>query len=287
MSDIERAKVSIQQMTIAHVDQTLALCREAGWNQLSEDWQRLIRYEPSGCFVAMSHERVVASVTTTRYGRELGWIGMMLVHPDFRRLGIATALMQRSIRYLTGRQTRRIKLDATPAGKTVYEKMGFGSEWSFHRWSREGAAVSEGAAGAGVGAEHSDWAGRLPGSILKLDTEAFGADRGEWLSLLADGSFVQVDQAGFGMLRPGFLASYLGPVAAKTVSAAESIVARLCERTGRTIFWDIPSPNRHATEIAQTLGFQPVRDLTRMGLGTEGSRPNLNLQYALADPGTG
>ncbi|MCB1202766.1 MAG: GNAT family N-acetyltransferase, partial [Verrucomicrobiae bacterium] len=54
------------------------------------------------------------TATTTSYASDLAWIGMVLVHPDFRRQGIGTALLERAIRHL--REERRVtcvRLDAT------------------------------------------------------------------------------------------------------------------------------------------------------------------------------
>ena len=79
--------LSIRRANIDDIPAALALCRLSGWNQKPEDWRRLIQYEPAGCFVAESQGEVVGTVTTTCYGQELAWIGMMLVHPDFRRRG--------------------------------------------------------------------------------------------------------------------------------------------------------------------------------------------------------
>lgn len=280
MSHLDRIPFSIQRMSVGDVPQALHLCRESGWNQLHEDWQRLIRYEPAGCFTATCDDQLVGTVTTTRYGSELGWIGMMLVHPDFRRQGIAAALMHRGMDYLKNQQVRCVKLDATPVGKKLYDKLGFRDEWAYHRWSRGGSIATK---RTDRPRSHIP----LPASAIDLDRIAFGADRCDFLDLLGRVSCVHVDCGGFGMLRPGSRASYLGPITAKTPAAAELIIDELCEKTDRTILWDIPTPNGDATQIANTLGFAPVRDLTRMWIGKECLRPDMRMQYALADPGTG
>lgn len=279
MSRNEWPTFSIQQMTGNHIEGALQLCREAGWNQLRADWQRLIDYEPNGCFVAVCNGQLVGTVTTTRYGIELAWIGMMLVHPQHRRRGIATALMSSSIDYLQAQRVQCIKLDATPTGTHVYRKLGFDVEWKFHRWSREPFSEK-------TPIDTGD-ASPMSKSALALDRRVFGADRSTYLDLLRKDSLVRQTPDGFGMLRPGAVASYLGPVSASTAAAAESIIADLCTSTGDSIFWDIPSPNSAATRLASSIGFAPVRDLTRMRRGRDVLPPDLNLQFALSDPGTG
>src|SRR5262249_44841777 len=134
--------VEVRMMTQADLAAADELRRLAGWNQKPRDWQRLLTLEPRGCFVALRNGAVVGTVTTTVYGTELAWIGMMLVHPEHRRIGIATQLMNRALEYLKERQMRCVKLDATPAGQPVYEKLGFVSEWRLQRWQRVGDCVS-------------------------------------------------------------------------------------------------------------------------------------------------
>lgn len=270
---------SIERMSASKIDEALLLCRNAGWNQIRSDWQRLISYEPEGCFAAIRNEELIGTVTTTRYGTELAWIGMMLVHPEYRRQGVATALMQRSIDYLRGHGVRCIKLDATADGEKVYRRMGFDFEWSFSRYCREGTK-------AGMQCD-VDESHELPVSMLRYDRDAFGANRQSYLRLLAADSVLRIQSDGYGLMRPGFLACYLGPVIAQSPSVANSIVQDLCKTTGRTIFWDIPGPNREAVGIAHQLSFEPVRQLARMHLGPLPSGGDIDLQYGLADPGTG
>ena len=267
-------------MSARDIEPALVLCRGAGWNQLREDWLRLISYEPNGCFIATCQGQLAGTVSTTRYGSDLGWIGMMLVDPECRRRGIATALIQHSVDYLRSHGVRCISLDATPVGLLVYQNTGFEVDWSFHRWRRNGSAD-------GTPSRALSTSTRLNDQMLKLDRAAFGADRSVFLKLLSHESFSHVVSDGYGMLRSGFLASYLGPICAETAAVAETIAAELCARADGTIFWDIPAPNTDAAEIARSLGFTPVRDLTRMSLGAERLQPNLRLQYALADPAVG
>src|SRR5690242_11849446 len=130
--------IEVRTMTQADVAAADELRRLAGWNQKPRDWQRLLKLEPQGCFAALRNGAVVGTVTTTVYGTALAWIGMMLVHPEHRRIGIATRLMNRALEHLKQRRVSCVKLDATPAGQPVYEKLGFVSERRLQRWQRTG-----------------------------------------------------------------------------------------------------------------------------------------------------
>src|SRR4026209_418202 len=111
----------------------------AGWNQTIADWERFLAAEPGGCFLAEWDGVPAGTATTIVYGPAVAWIGMVLVHPDHRRRGIGRALLERCIEHLRERGVRCIKLDATPAGKQVYDGLGFKDEWTLTR--SEHAAV--------------------------------------------------------------------------------------------------------------------------------------------------
>ena len=272
--------ISIKPLKPLHIPTALQLCREAGWNQVDADWQRLLAYEPCGCFVAMKGSKLVGTITATTYGQELAWIGMMLVAVEHRRQGIATALMRKAIDTLRSRSVECIKLDATPEGEFVYSHLGFQTEWSFHRWKRDAIDCAE-----SLGNKRRVTS--LPTSVLNVDFEAFGADRSRYLNRLCRDSVVTIKGSGFGMLRIGELAAYLGPVCTADPNAARAIIQELVNGSLDTMFWDIPNSNTAAAELAIDLGFAPVRTLKRMRLGQSPNLPKLEYQFALADPATG
>lgn len=253
-----------------------SLLRLENWNQTPADLKRFLDYEPRGCFLARSGGEAVGTVTTTTYGQELGWIGMMLVHPDFRRRGIASALMKTSLDYLNEKSIACIKLDATPAGKPVYERLGFRAEWEFERWERKGDEASQ-----------FDLSIAASFEPPAFDARVFGANRANWLGLLAVGSRVIERKGAYAMLRPGARAAYLGPVVAEDPNSARELIQELIVSCEGTIIWDVPGPNAFAVEIAKSLGFQPIRQLWRMWTGRRRIEGDPSRQFALADPATG
>ena len=277
---------SIRPFTEHDVAAALRLCRSAGWNQLDSDWSRLIRYEPDGCWVAEVGSRLVGTVTTTRYGQHLAWIGMMLVDPEYRRRGIATALINTSIQYLQRLRIPCIKLDATPEGKPVYERLGFQTEWSYRRWQCELAPQRDDSVDGK--AQTPMPSPSLRSAAASLDLQAFGVDRLDWIDRLGKDSSTCFRVGGWGMIRAGHLAHYLGPLVAANASMASTIVDELLSQTAARVFWDVPQPNANAVRLAEQRGFVAVRDLERMWLGQPLiTPPQVDLQYAICDPGTG
>lgn len=245
----------------------LELCRLAGWNQLEGDWRRLLALEPGGLFVAEQDGAACGTASTTCYGRRTAWIGMILVHPDFRRRGIGTALMDRCIDHLRANAIESIKLDATDQGRPVYLKLGFEDErpiWRYAGPRPGGLALASNVRPL----RPDDWS-----AIARLDREAFDADRLALLKLLdQEGPALAIEAEGevqaYGFAREGFNASYVGPVVAADSDAARSLVASLLAQLPEgDVFWDVLPDNAAGETLAESLGFAVARRLTRMYLG--------------------
>lgn len=285
-TDPTSGDLSVRPLNEHDLDFVDLLVAEAGWNQLRSDWRRILRCSSDGCFAGFIDGRLVGTVTTTTYGQDLGWIGMMLVHPSYRRRGVASALMSQSLEYLRER-VHCIKLDATPEGRLVYEQLGFEVEWDFFRWIRDSAAASSLTEPDALPVPSHSWVPAEIERVMQLDQIALGVNRSKLLKELGAASRVVTAEDGFGMTRLGRLAGYLGPVIARNGRFAESLLTELINPIPGQIFWDVPGPNQLASEIARRLSFRPERKLTRMRLGRMAVEPVVELQFAIAGPETG
>src|SRR5947209_8034469 len=149
----------------SYIPQAMLLKQAAGWNQTEQDWLRVLELEPEGCFGIEHDGRLVATATSTCYGSELAWIGMVITAPEFRGQGLASRLMRQTLEYLDSRRIQWIKLDATSMGRGVYLKSGFEDECPVERWLRVPAPIR-----ASRTVEPGQW-------DASLDRRAFGADR--------------------------------------------------------------------------------------------------------------
>ena len=122
------ADVEIRQMTTRDIPAGMRLKDLEGWNQTEKDWMRLLQLESATCFVAVRDGEVCGTVAALRYGRHVGWIGMVLVDPRYRQQGIGKRLLDHSLAYLDSQGVETVKLDATPAGHSLYQARGFADE---------------------------------------------------------------------------------------------------------------------------------------------------------------
>jgi ribosomal protein S18 acetylase RimI-like enzyme len=114
------------------------LSKRAGWNQTDEDLGLLARMARESSFLAkIRHNRIeipLGSGALINIGENISWISMILVHEEVRRQGIAASLMFHCLHHARlAAKNRIIGLDATPAGKKLYEQLGFEKSFSICR----------------------------------------------------------------------------------------------------------------------------------------------------------
>jgi GNAT superfamily N-acetyltransferase len=297
--------MKIRRMTTDDIPLGLRLVRQAGWNQMESDWRRFLSMEPEGCFVADMDGASVGTTTTCIFDG-VAWIAMVLVDKAVRGRGIGTGLLKHALDYLKERNVRTVRLDATPAGRPIYEKLGFVPEYELARYqgtpdsrswtldSRCGTAIPSTSLRTGLAV--SSRAGSpchaseyRVSDIIELDRRMTGTNRQKMLSRLFEefpelahvarqGNQVQGYIAG----RPGANATQVGPCIA-TAGAGPSLLSdSLSHCVGRPVFVDVPLDNAGALRIAEAAQLTVQRCFTRMCLG---ERINDNVQAIWASSG--
>jgi ribosomal protein S18 acetylase RimI-like enzyme len=88
---------------------------------------RLLGKERIKFLVAEDRNKLVGTTIVSR-GEKVGYISLVMVHPDYRRRGIATRLVKRAIEYLHKREMERAVLNVVSTNApaiSVYSKLGF------------------------------------------------------------------------------------------------------------------------------------------------------------------
>jgi len=258
--------IAIRAMTMDDVPLGLMLTRQAGWNQLEADWLRFLDMQPQGCFVAELEGRPVGTTVTCVLG-PVAWIAMVLVEVGARRNGVATALLKHAIGFLDGQGVKTIRLDATAAGRPVYEKLGFVPEYQLTRYM--GIAPQRAAQPGVTRAAASGFV-----EIFAFDRQITATPREKMLvRLLAESPHgvgvltLNGQLEGYVSTRSGANAIQIGPCVA-TLRAGETLLADALSRcAGRSVFIDVPQDNTPAIAAVETVGLTAQRDFTRMCRG--------------------
>ena len=270
-------------MTTADIPAGMRLKEIAGWNQTASDWERFLEASPQGCFVAEHGGRVCGTATTISFENRLAWIGMVLVDPEYRGQGIGIRLLERAIEYLNDLKIAAIKLDATPQGKPLYEKLQFVAEYEIERWTLR-RSTSEMVKRPGLDS-YEPLPKELLESVFDADKETLGADRSFLLkSLHRDapeftmGIWNEGVIEGYALGRRGSFADHLGPWMARNVTTACSLLETFLARSRReVVVVDRLKSNAAAIDLLMSFGFSRSRTFTRMyrGRNDHPGRPEL------------
>jgi GNAT superfamily N-acetyltransferase len=260
----------LRRLRAEDVPAAFQLSSQAGWNQTKEDWHALLDLAPETCFGMEVAGELASTTTLICYGRELGWIGMVLTRSDFKRRGLARKLLQHTLDKADKMGIKTLKLDATDQGEPLYIQCGFRGEHKIERWSKTAAETAQLSAAHGSSCSWRD-----------QDVKYFGVDRLALLERLAQRNSPRLQDDAYLFTRPGRVSAYLGPCVSQDPEDARQLISACVEESRGSWFWDLFPDNRNAVGIARDLGFAPRRHLLRMARGKELSQ-NIDETYAIA-----
>ena len=266
----------------------MLLSSAENWNQTPADWQLFLEGLGNVAIAARFGNRLVGTTTAMNYLDRVAWIGMVLVDREFRGKGISRMLLQETFNRLKG--VSSLKLDATPAGHPVYEKMGFHDEYTLLRMIRMEETEKPVITGEppAVPMTSADL-----GEIISLDARIFGARREMlighlWKSAPGMAWIIRNNGekiSGFIMGRPGSLYTQIGPLYAEDEKVARSLfVSALAGVRQKPVMADIPMEKETFCQWLGSLGFSRRRPFTRMYLG-KNPYPGLPaMQFLISGP---
>lgn len=283
--------IRLRTMCREDLETAMELKNAEGWNQTLSDWELFMENSPKSCLVATYQGKVIGTVTGINYENKVAWIGMMLVNQAYRGQGISKKLMAEVIQTLGTASS--IKLDATPAGYPVYEKLGFRQEYELIRMTCESFTPSS------IDKEIS--ANVIPLTtenlfeIASMDKEAFGSDR---RPILTNAQSQQPQLAymykedgsvkGFVLARSGTRYLHIGPLVATDSQVAKILLTYAgTQRRDISLVVDTPVFNPEWVSWLESCGFQKQRTLYRMFLKSNSHPGNPEQCFLIAGPELG
>jgi GNAT superfamily N-acetyltransferase len=251
----------MRPLTEADLPRANGLSALAGWNQNQADWRVFLRDGAAMALDDGAADALAATGAVLPFGPDLAWISMILVRPDRRRQGLATAMMRWACDHLAG--VACIALDATPDGREVYRRLGFRDEFGFTRWRTNRPPAAPDVAVRPL--QEADWP-----ALRALDAATFGAPREALLrgfaARLPTAAWIAADGSGFALGRDGLRAPEIGPVVAQGEATALALIAAAATAIGRPTLIDLADS---ATAIAAALveTGERLRPFTRMTRG--------------------
>ncbi|HHX4174603.1 TPA: GNAT family N-acetyltransferase, partial [Burkholderia contaminans] len=205
-----------RRFTAADVPAAHALTVALRWPFRAEDWQ--FSADTSTAFAAEENGVVIGTAMCWKYGADRASIGHVIVSDAHQGRGIGRKLMEMLLDELGPRITF---LHATPAGRPLYEKLGFTVCGSLGQYQGNVVRPADVALPDGVrlrAGSPADWP-----RLVELDARASGLQRDELMAALFQrGESVVLERdgevVGFSVLRRFGRGDVIGPVAAPRAS---------------------------------------------------------------------
>ena len=232
-----------RRFTAADVPAAHALSMALSWPFRAEDWQ--FSADTSTAFAVEENGVVIGTAMCWKYGADRAAIGHVIVSSEHQGRGIGRALMEMLIGELGPRITF---LHATPAGRPLYEKLGFAVCGALDQF--------QGIVSRPVAIELPDGERLRAGTradlarLVELDARASGLERDALLSaLLERGESIVLERGGqaigFAVLRRFGRGWVIGPVVAPRAHGdlhAKALIAQwLSGRENEFVRIDVPS----------------------------------------------
>jgi hypothetical protein len=248
-----------------------------------------LEHDAEGGFVAMVDRQPVGAVTTIGFGPS-GWVGNLIVEPDFRSRGIGRALMERAINRLEGEGATTVRLEADPPGVPLYRSLGFVDELESRRFTLPPSAprpsLDESATDA-MGADDLD-------EMAELDTAIVGPNRRRFLELKRSAADLALLRRRDGRVVASLLASStdrglrIGPcVALEPADARRLLVEAVAFASGRPVLVGLPAPNAQGHDMLAEMGCERGASSQRMRRGPPVDAGDPTRVYAIASGAVG
>jgi GNAT superfamily N-acetyltransferase len=267
-----------------------ALSTEIGWNQTEADWTYMLE-NGDGVGLTDGNGKLIASAMALPYGA-FGWVCMVLVAPDWRRRGLATALMNDVIERLTSKSIVP-GLDATPDGREVYRRIGFLDIYGLERLVAERAELT---AVAPDGSEIRPLADADMAAVAQFDAPVFAGDRAALLRHLRDreparafGAWRDGELAGYVLARDGRTWTQIGPVIAVNTATAMALIAGAAQAGSgpNALLMDVMDYHAEVLDWLKAGGFEYQRPYIRMIHGSDEPLDRKELVFSPAGPELG
>lgn len=259
------------------------------WNDRIEDLERMLEYEPEGCFLAEMNGIPVGHVFSVNYGK-LGWVGLLIVVKAYRKMGVGRALMRIALRYLLKQGVETVKLEAVPEISKLYRDMGFIDEYDSLRFRATGihSLAKERQSAVLMNANEID-------EIAKFDSKYFGAERKRIITRLHQNCpqlcFVSRSDSkilGYIMCRRAESGYNIGPwvCTPERKDVATGLLATCLNEieSEAPIYIGVPATNESAAEILRRFGFSSYSKSIRMRFGQELQNENVEGIFGIGGP---
>lgn len=262
IEDLEFRKLNFQDLVTL-----VEWARNEGWNPGSNDAEVFWATDPNGFYGYFYKDDLFAGGAIISYNNEFGFMGLFIVKPEFRALGIGRKLWYQRRDLLLKRLTPNssIGMDGVVDMQKFYQKGGFHIHFKDERYENIGRSFQLDTNISKIHEEDLE-------DIIQYDQQCFGFQRPQflnpWIKLAGNKNFKYSENnqlKGFCIVRKVNFGYKIGPLFADNADIAEELYkACLNSVIGESIFIDIPMINEEAILLVNKYHAKYVFECARM-----------------------
>lgn len=268
--------ITIKKLEFHELETLISWAAKEGWNPGKHDAKLFWDADPDGFYGCFYQNNLIAGGSVVAYNNEFGFMGLFIVHPDFRNDGIGRKLWHARRDLLLSRlqPNSTIGMDGVLTMQPFYQKGGFNIAFKDERYEFKGQAFASSNHISPISIDDFN-------QIAEYDTKIFGCKRTQfltgWLFMTDHFSFCyKIDNAveGYAVIRKAETGFKIGPLFANNAEIAEALF-KSCISTAENnpVYLDIPTTNEDAVNLVHKYGGNYVFECARMYHGKTPNTP--------------
>ena len=265
-------KINLDQFELKKLDRNdlkvlVYWAKKEGWNPGKNDFDVFWKTDPDGYYGFYLENKLIAAGGVISYNRVFGFMGLFIVHPEFRGKGIGKKLwyLRRALLLKRLKKGATIGMDGVVEMQGFYEKGGFKIAYREERFEGIGQDMTVSSAVSKIETEDFE-------KLAAYDLKCFGYERNEflknWITIPDSKCFKFTENdglKGYTVIRKVNVGFKIGPLFADHYEVAEELYkACLNSAVGKSVYLDIPVINKGAVKLMKKYKTKYTFECARM-----------------------
>lgn len=262
--------IEIKKLEQQDLDSLMGWASNEGWNPGKNDAKVFWDTDPDGFYGCFVENKLIAGGAIISYNGEYGFMGLFIVHSEYRNDGIGRKLWhyRRDMLISRLRPNASIGMDGVLAMQPFYSKGGFKIAYRDERYEFLSKAFISSKHVSIIESNDFD-------DIVTYDINFFGCARVKflkgWLYMPEGKSFMYKKNneiSGYAVIRKAETGYKIGPLFANDFETADELL-KSCFNAypNDSVFLDIPTTNNDAVALVKKYGGKYVFECARMYYG--------------------